>query len=182
MSTLPETIELSRINGQSETLGEHRGNVLLVVNTASQCGLTPQYGGLEELHRRYADRGFEVLGFPSNDFGNQEPGSEEEIASFCEVNYQTSFPLFAKTPVTGADKHPLYAALTQAKPEKTGPAEEMRARFREHGMTPNEDPEVLWNFEKFLVGRDGEVLARFAPATAPDDPALLEAIEAALEH
>lgn len=182
MSALPETIELNRINGSADTLGEHRGKVLLVVNTASQCGLTPQYAGLEELRRRYGERGFEVLGFPSNDFGNQEPGTDEDIASFCEVNFQASFPLFAKTRVTGEDKHPLYAALTQAKPDKTGPVEEMRARFREHGMTPNEDPEVLWNFEKFLVGRDGEVLARFAPGMAPDDPALIEAIEAALEN
>ena len=181
MSVLPD-FELTRIDGGADTLSAHRGKVLLIVNTASQCGLTPQYAGLEELQRCYGERGFEVLAFPSNDFGAQEPGSDDEIASFCEVNYQTSFPLFAKGPVTGADKQPLWAALTSAIEEKQGDAETMRERFRANGMTPNEDPEVLWNFEKFLVGRDGKVLARFAPGTTPDDPALRDAIEGVLAN
>ena len=176
---LPD-IPLTRINGAPDSLGAHRGTVLLIVNTASQCGLTPQYAGLEELQRSYADRGFTVLAFPANDFGAQEPGADEAIAQFCEVNYQTSFPLFSKASVVGPDKQPLYAALVAAAPGKTGDAATFRERLRGHGMIPNEDPEVLWNFEKFLVNRDGTVAARFAPAVAPDDPQLIAAIEGAL--
>ena len=174
------TIPLRRIDGSADTLSGHAGNVLLVVNVASKCGLTPQYEGLETLHRQYKDQGFEVLGFPANDFAAQEPGTDEEIVSFCSANYGVSFPMFAKADVTGADKQPLYAALTAAKPDKQGPVEEFRERLKGYGMTPTDDPEVLWNFEKFLIGRDGEVAARFAPATTPDDPALVGAIEAEL--
>ncbi len=180
MTALPEDLALVRNDGTGDTAGAYRGTVLLVVNTASQCGLTPQYAGLETLQQRYGARGFSVLGFPSNDFGGQEPGSDAEIAQFCETSFNTSFPLFAKGPVSGADKQPLYAALTAAVPTKHGPVAEMKERFRGYGMVPNEDPEVLWNFEKFLVGREGEVLARYAPGTAPDDPELVAAIEAAL--
>lgn len=174
------SIELKRIDGMSDSLANHTGNVLLVVNVASKCGLTPQYEGLEALYRTYRDRGFSVLGFPANDFGAQEPGTHEEIVEFCTQNYGVSFPLFAKADVTGPDTQPLYVALTAALPTKQGPAEEFRTRLREYGRTPTEDPEVLWNFEKFLVGRDGTVLARFAPGIAPDDAALVQAIEAAL--
>ena len=174
------TIELARIDGKPDTLANHAGNVLLVVNVASKCGLTPQYEGLEKLYRQYKDQGFEVLGFPANDFGAQEPGTHEEIVEFCQANYGVSFPLFAKADVTGPDKQPLYAALTKAMPEKQGPAEEFRERLRGYGRTPTEDPDVLWNFEKFLLGRDGSVLARFAPGITPEDPALASAIEAAL--
>jgi glutathione peroxidase len=177
MATDLTTIPLSRIDGSPDTLGDHAGNVLLVVNVASKCGLTPQYEGLEALYKAKADSGFEVLGFPANDFGAQEPGTHEEIAEFCKLNYGVSFPLFAKADVTGAAKQPLYAALTAAAPTKQGPAEEFRERLRGYGMTPTEDPEVLWNFEKFLIGRDGTVAARFAPGVAPDDPALVAAIE-----
>jgi glutathione peroxidase len=151
-----------------------------VVNVASKCGLTPQYEGLEKLHDAYADKGFAVLGFPANDFGAQEPGSNDEIAEFCRTNFSVSFPMFAKIAVTGDDKHPLYAALTSAVPGKTGDAESFRERLRGFGMTPTADPEVLWNFEKFLVGRDGEVVARFAPTLAPDDAAIIAAIETEL--
>jgi len=174
------TIELARIDGRPDSLGKHAGNVLLLVNVASQCGLTPQYEGLEKLYRQYKDQGFEVLGFPANDFGAQEPGTHEEIAAFCQANYGVSFPLFAKADVSGPAKQPLYAALTEAMPEKVGPAEEFRERLRGYGMTPNLDPEVLWNFEKFLIGRDGTVIGRFAPGVAPDDAALVSAIETAL--
>ena len=174
------TIALTRINGGADSLAQHAGKVLLVVNVASQCGLTPQYEGLEKLYTQWADRGFEVLGFPANDFGAQEPGSHEEIESFCKLNYGVTFPLFAKADVTGPDKQPLYAVLTAEKPEKTGPVEEFREKLRGYGMTPTRDPEVLWNFEKFLIGRDGSVVARFAPMVGPDDPALLAAIEAEL--
>ena len=174
------TIPLTRIDGSTETLADHKGNVLLVVNVASKCGLTPQYEGLEKLYEGYKDRGFEVLGFPANDFKGQEPGTHAEIEEFCKLNYGVSFPLFAKADVSGPDKQPLYAELTRAVPTKQGDVEGMRERFRSLGMTPNEDPEVLWNFEKFLIGRDGTVVGRFAPALTPEDPALVTAIEAAL--
>lgn len=173
-------IPLTRIDGASDKLADHAGHVVLVVNVASKCGLTPQYAGLEELYRKYRDRGFEVLGFPANDFGAQEPGTHEEIAAFCSANYGVSFPLFAKADVTGPAKQPLYAALTEALPEKQGNPDEWREKLRGYGMTPTEDPEVLWNFEKFLIGRDGQVAGRFSPSVAPDDAALVSAIEAEL--
>ena len=173
-------IPLTRIDGSGDSLAQHAGQVLLVVNVASKCGLTPQYEGLEKLYEGYKDRGFAVLGFPANDFGAQEPGSDAEIASFCSVNYGVSFPMFAKADVTGAGKQPLYAALTAARPDKVGPAEEFREKLKGYGMTPTQDPEVLWNFEKFLIGRDGSVAGRFAPGVAPDDAALVSAIEAEL--
>lgn len=174
------SIPLTRIDGSADSLANHAGNVLLVVNVASKCGLTPQYEGLERLYNANKDRGFEILGFPANDFGAQEPGTHEEIAAFCKLNYGVSFPLFAKADVTGPDKQPLYAALTAAQPVKTGPADEFREKLKGYGMTPTEDPEVLWNFEKFLIGRDGTVAGRFAPAVTPDDPALVGAIKAEL--
>lgn len=171
-------IELTRIDGSADKLANHSGNVLLVVNVASKCGLTPQYEGLEKLYNQYRDRGFEVLGFPANDFGAQEPGSNEEIVQFCQANYGVSFPLFSKADVTGADKQPLYAELITAAPEKRGDAAGMREMLKGHGMTPTEDPEVLWNFEKFVIGRDGSVVARFAPGITPDDSDLVATIEA----
>ena len=174
------TIPLTRLDGAADSLAGHAGKVLLVVNVASRCGLTPQYEGLEALYRRLRDRGFEVLGFPANDFGAQEPGSDAEIAGFCSANYGVSFPMFTKADVTGPGKQPLYAALTTARPTKEGDAAGWREKLRGYGMTPTEDPEVLWNFEKFLIARDGRVAARFAPAVTPDDPALLAAIEAEL--
>ncbi|MBT0667698.1 glutathione peroxidase [Novosphingobium profundi] len=174
------SIPLARIDGTPDSLAAHAGKVLLIVNTASKCGLTPQYEGLEALFQDFKGKGLEVLGFPANDFGAQEPGSNEEITEFCQVNYGVSFPLFAKADVTGEGKQPLYAALTAALPEKTGPAEEMRERLKGFGMTPTQDPEVLWNFEKFLVSKQGEVVARFAPGVEPKDPGLVAAIEAEL--
>ena len=173
-------IPLTRIDGASDSLANHKGKVLLVVNVASKCGLTPQYEGLEKLYEKKKDDGFEVLGFPANDFGAQEPGTHEEIAEFCKANNGVSFPLFAKADVSGPAKQPLYAALTQAMPQKQGPAAEFRERLKGYGMTPNEDPEVLWNFEKFVIGKDGNVAARFAPGTEPGDPELISVIEAEL--
>ena len=173
-------IPLTRIDGSSDSLANHSGKVLLVVNVASKCGLTPQYEGLEKLYEKKKGAGFEVLGFPANDFGAQEPGSHEEIVEFCKANYGVSFPLFAKADVTGPAKQPLYAALTEAMPDKQGPAGEFRERLKGFGMTPTQDPEVLWNFEKFLIGKDGQVAARFAPNTEPTDPALVSAIETEL--
>lgn len=174
------SIPLARIDGAADSLADHAGKVLLVVNVASKCGLTPQYEGLEALYKEYQDKGFEVLGFPANDFGAQEPGTHEEIAEFCSINYGVSFPLFAKADVTGEAKQPLYAALTEAVPTKQGDVAGMKERFRGYGMTPNEDPEVLWNFEKFLIARDGTVAGRFAPGTEPKAALLVDAIEAEL--
>lgn len=183
MGSAVEDIPVRTITGEDAALRDHAGKVRLVVNVASKCGLTPQYEGLEKVYRRYRDEGFEVLGFPANDFAGQEPGTEAEIASFCELNYSVSFPMFSKIKVTGDDKHPLYAALTGAKPDAvSGSGDDFRARLRGYGMTPNPEPEVLWNFEKFLVGRDGNVVARFTPDTAPDDPAVTAAIEDALRE
>jgi glutathione peroxidase len=180
MTTALADIPLQTIDGAPTSLAEYAGKVALVVNVASKCGLTPQYEGLEALYRDYRDRGLVVLGFPANDFGAQEPGTNEEIASFCTTNFAVDFPMFAKITVVGPEKHPLYAALTQAAPKAQGAADAFRERLKGYGMTPNPEPEVLWNFEKFLIGKDGKVVARFAPTTAPNDDALVGAIEAAL--
>jgi glutathione peroxidase len=174
------SISLKTINGTDSSLGEYAGKVILIVNVASKCGLTPQYEGLEKLYQAKKNDGLVILGFPANDFGAQEPGSDDEIAEFCSLNYGVSFPMFAKGDVTGPGKQPLYTSLTAAVPTKQGDVEGMKERFRGHGMIPNDDPEVLWNFEKFVIGRDGEVAARFAPAVAPDDSALVAVIEAEL--
>lgn len=178
MTALAE-IPLKTIRGADTSLGDYAGKVLLVVNVASRCGLTPQYAGLEDLYRTYRDRGLVVLGFPANDFGAQEPGSNAEIETFCTTNFGVDFPMFEKLVVTGPGKHPLYATLTEAAPKAENDGA-FRDRLKGYGMTPNPVPELLWNFEKFLVGRDGAVIARFAPDTAPDDPALVAAIEQAL--
>jgi glutathione peroxidase len=172
-------IEFSAMDGSTRTLGDHAGDVVLVVNVASQCGLTPQYEGLQKLYAEKAGDGFTIVAFPANDFGAQEPGTDEEIAEFCSSNYSVTFPVMSKISVVGDDQHPLYATLTNEVPTADG-KDQMRDALRGHGMTPTEDPDVLWNFEKFLVGKDGTVVARFAPAVAPDDPILVEAIETEL--
>lgn len=178
--TAPLTdIPLTTIDGDATTLGAYAGRVLLVVNVASKCGLTPQYAGLEALYREMHAAGLEVLGFPANDFAGQEPGSDNEIQQFCSLNYDVSFPLFSKIAVTGDAIHPLYAALTTARPEATGEGP-MRENLRGYGMSPNPAPGVLWNFEKFLIDRDGRVVDRFAPDVTADDPRLRAAVEAAL--
>jgi glutathione peroxidase len=155
-------IPVTTIDGTPTTLAEHEGKVLLAVNVASKCGFTPQYEGLEKLYETYADRGLTVLGFPCNQFLFQESGTEEEIAQFCSATYGVSFPMFAKIKVRGRGKHPLYEELTKAKDGK--------------GKAGG----VKWNFEKFLIGRDGDVVGRFRSATTPEDPALVSAVEAAL--
>ncbi len=148
------------IKGGDFSLGEYAGQVLLIVNVASKCGLTPQYAGLETLWRTYGERGLTVLGFPSDQFANQEPGTDTEIAEFCSVNYGVTFPMFAKVMVNGDDAHPLWKWLRAQKP----------------GLLGSEA--IKWNFTKFLVARDGRVLQRFAPTDAPES--LVPAIEAAL--
>lgn len=140
----------ARLDGSPSSLSEYRGRVLLLVNTASQCGFTPQYAGLERLYRSYKDRGFEVLGFPCNQFGGQEPGSEAEIGAFCEKNYGVSFPVFAKIEVNGPQTHPLYAFLKRQRPGILGTGR------------------IKWNFTKFLVDRRGRVTRRFAPSKKPE--------------
>lgn len=172
-------IPVDRIDGSAATLAENQGEVLLIVNVASKCGFTPQYEGLEKLYEDYCDQGFAVLGFPSNDFLGQEPGSNDEIQAFCTANFGVRFPMFAKITVAGPDKHPLYAFLTGARRDAEG-REKMEASIRSHNAEPPPRPEVIWNFEKFLVSRDGEVVHRFAPDIAPDDPAVIAAIEAEL--
>lgn len=179
--TAIQDIPLKTIDGKDATLGDHAGSVLLVVNVASKCGLTPQYEGLEKLYRAYSDRGLVVVGFPANNFLQQEPGTDEEIATFCATTYDVTFPMFSKISVAGADRHPLYSALTTAQPKADGPnGNAMRERLAGKNIPIHPEPEVLWNFEKFIVGRDGEVFARFAPDTPIDDQGLQNAIEGAL--
>ena len=149
MSTI-YTFTAQALNGETISLDRYRGKVLLIVNTASECGFTPQYAGLQKLHEEYAARGLEVLGFPCNQFGKQEPGDATQIGSFCEKNYGVSFPMFEKIDVNGANAHPLYRYLTGEAP----------------GLLGLEG--IKWNFTKFLVGRDGTVVKRYAPVTKPD--------------
>ncbi len=154
--------DVSTLDGQPADLYDFQDKAALVVNVASKCGLTPQYEGLERLQERYADRGFAVLGFPCNQFGQQEPGSPDEIATFCSTTYGVTFPMFAKIDVNGEDRDPLYAELTQV-PDTEGYTGDIR-----------------WNFEKFLVAPGGEVVARFDPTTDPEADAVVSKIEAAL--
>lgn len=179
MSTLQE-IPVDSIAQEPTSLGDYAGSVLLVVNVASKCGLTPQYEGLEALYRQFKDEGLVVMGFPANNFREQEPGDNAEIAEFCSVNYDVTFPMFAKISVVGDDQHPLYAELIEQAPPIEGDTEAHRTRLREYGITPTEDPDVVWNFEKFLVSRDGQVVGRFAPHLTPDSPVIVAAIEAEL--
>jgi glutathione peroxidase len=176
MSTALQEIPVNRIDGTSTSLGERAGEVLLVVNVASQCGLTPQYAGLEALYRRYRDRGFAVLGFPANEFGAQEPGTNPEIAQFCETRFGVTFPMYEKIVVKGGAQHPLYAALTKAQ-AKAG----VNAKTGSGGPKPGAQPDdIAWNFEKFVIGRGGEVVARLAPTVTPEDPELIAILEAQL--
>lgn len=174
------TVPIETIAGESTTLGAYGGKVLLVVNVASKCGLTPQYEGLETVYKRYRDQGFEVLAFPANDFREQEPGTNDEILEFCRSTYAVDFPVFAKVTVTGEDKHPLYEKLTSAIPRAAGDPDKWRAQLRGYGIEANDDPEILWNFEKFLISRTGRVVARFAPALTPDSPEVIATIESEL--
>jgi glutathione peroxidase len=154
--------KVAALDGSPLDLSQFKGKATLVVNVASKCGLTPQYAGLEDLHERYKDRGFSVLGVPCNQFAGQEPGSSEEIATFCSTTYGVTFPLTEKLDVNGAGRHPLYKELT-AQPDAAGEA-----------------GDVQWNFEKFLIGPEGEVVARFRPMVTPDSEELVAAVEAVL--
>ena len=156
-------IPINSLTGQPGKLAEQKGKVALIVNVASKCGLTPQYEGLEKIFEQYRDRGFTVLGFPCNQFLEQEPGTPDEIAEFCQVNYGVQFPIFEKIDVNGDDKHPLYAEL-----EKTADDE-------------GHSGDIRWNFEKFLVDGDGKVVKRFSPTVEPEAPELVKEIEGALD-
>jgi glutathione peroxidase len=181
MSTPVYNIPIRKITGAETSLAEFKGKVLLVVNVASKCGLTPQYEGLEKLYKNYADKGLVVAGFPANDFAGQEPGTNAEIQSFCTTNFGVDFPMFDKITVVGAQKHPLYAALIEAQPKAVSVAAvPFSEKLKGYGIAPNPEPEVLWNFEKFLISRSGQVVERFAPDTAPDAPELVTAIEGEL--
>ena len=153
-------IPVTRIDGQEQTLAGYAGKVLLIVNTASQCGFTPQYAGLEELYRQFGPKGLVVLGFPCNQFGGQEPGDASQIEQFCHTNYSVTFPMFDKLEVNGANRHPLYGLLAGNGSPVAG--------------------DIKWNFTKFLVGRDGKILKRFESKVKPDAPEVTQAIEAAL--
>lgn len=170
-------IPVETIDGAQTTLAEHRGKVLLIVNVASQCGFTPQYAALQALYEQRRDQGLVVCGFPANDFAAQEPGSNEQIRAFCEASFGVKFPLYAKIAVTGEHRHPLYTALIQTAPDSAPDSAELRKHLIEFGVAPTNPPEVLWNFEKFLVNRDGKVVARFAPDLPPDHPSLRQAID-----
>lgn len=178
MTTALESISVRTIDGQPSSLASYAGKVRLVVNVASKCGLTPQYEGLEALYRQYKDRGFEVLGFPANEFGAQEPGTEEEIKSFCSTTYDVSFPMFAKIVVKGQGQHPLYAELTTQKTEALSlPGTDFRGKLKGYGVPLGAPNDILWNFEKFLVSRKGEVVERFSPDVPPDAEIVKAAIE-----
>jgi len=183
MSSLYE-IPVTTITGEPTTLAPYQGHVLLIVNVASKCGLTPQYEGLEKLYSTYKHCGFDVLGFPANDFAGQEPGTSQEIQKFCTTSFGVDFPMFEKIAVTGPEKHPLYDLLTTAQPvarvNDAGFRGKLDGFLSKNGGQTNPPPELLWNFEKFLVDRHGQVVARFAPDTLPTDPAVVQAIEAAL--
>jgi glutathione peroxidase len=178
MSTQILDIPVRKITGEDTTLGEFKGKVLLVVNVASKCGLTPQYEALENIYESYKGHGLVVVGFPANDFKAQEPGTDEEIQAFCTTNFGVKFPMFSKISVTGAGKHPLYQTLISAQPSAISLSEpSWRTKLKGYGIETTSEPEILWNFEKFLISRSGEVVARFAPDTQPDAPELVSAIE-----
>jgi glutathione peroxidase len=177
MSTPIYQIPLRRITGEDTNLAEYRGKVLLIVNVASKCGLTKQYEGLEKLYRQYRDRGLVVAGFPANDFKAQEPGSNADIQNFCTSTFGVDFPMFEKITVVGEGKHPLYRELIAAQPTTVTSKEPWAKHLNGFGIETNPEPEILWNFEKFLVDRDGKVAARFTPDTTADDPALVGAVE-----
>ena len=182
MSTSIYEIPVNKISGDNASLAEYKGKVVLVVNVASKCGLTPQYEGLENLYEQFKGQGLVVAGFPANNFKSQEPGTNEEIQSFCTTNYGVKFPMFSKITVAGAEKHPLYAALIATQPKAVSVSEvPFREKLKGYGIETNPDPELLWNFEKFLVSREGEVVKRFAPDTEPDAPELISAIKRELD-
>lgn len=174
-------IPVQTIDGEETNLGEYKDKVLLVVNVASKCGLTPQYEGLEKLYEEYKDKGFEVLGFPSNDFMGQEPLSESEIKDFCSTNYDVRFPLFSKIHINGDERHPLYQHLIDARAETdVNNGDGWLNGLIKFGHKHLNETDVLWNFEKFLIGKNGEVVSRIAPDVKPEDERLAQKIKTEL--
>ena len=174
---------LETLEGEETTLAKWQGNVLLVVNVASKCGLTPQYEQLETLQKEWQDQGFSVLGFPCNAFLGQEPGSADEIKTFCSTTYGVTFPMFSKIDVNGPDRHPLYQQLVAARPEAVTPENSgFMERMSSKGRAPKEPGDILWNFEKFLINPEGEVFQRFSPDMEPRDPVVVNAIKQALSR
>ncbi|APA67390.1 MULTISPECIES: glutathione peroxidase [unclassified Janthinobacterium] len=175
-------IPLRRINGEASSLDAYRGKVVLVVNVASACGLTPQYAGLEKLYEDKQADGLVVAGFPANEFGAQEPGGNDEIADFCRGTFGVQFPMFEKIVVKGPGQHPLYQRLVQEQPRaQEKPGSDFRAKLAGYGITQEQPDDVLWNFEKFLISKEGKVVGRFAPDTTVDDALLRDAIERELQ-
>lgn len=175
------TIPFQLIDGQPASLADYAGKVLLLVNVASQCGLTPQYKALEALSLEKKNDGLVILGFPANDFGAQEPGTHQEIADFCEKNFGVTFPLAEKISVTGPQQHPLYAALTAARPAATEITPgAFRSKLESYGHHSANAADILWNFEKFVISRGGDVVGRFAPDVAPESAVVRELIAAQL--
>lgn len=176
-------IPVRRIDGTETTLAEYRDKPLLIVNVASKCGLTPQYEGLEALYEKYRGEGLEVLGFPANNFLAQEPGTNEEIQDFCSTNYNVQFPLFSKISVRGDDRHPLYDHLIGERPKADiSNGNDFEEKLQGYGhQRDDENRGILWNFEKFLVGRDGKVAARIAPDVTAEDERLVAAVDGALK-
>lgn len=173
--------EVTTIDGEKLSLTRFKGQVLLIVNVASKCGLTPQYEQLEALQRQYAQQGFTVLGFPCNQFLGQEPGNEEDIKTFCSTTYGVTFPMFSKIDVNGEHRHALYQKLVSAAPVALAPqGSGFYARMDSKGRGPQQPGDILWNFEKFLLGRDGEIRQRFSPDMTPDDATLTEKLRQAL--
>lgn len=170
-----------KIDGRESSLSEYKGKVLLVVNVASECGLTPQYETLEAMYEKYRDQGFEVLAFPANEFGAQEPGTNQQIQEFCTTKFGVKFPMFQKIVVKGPGQHPLYSFLTDTKPDAIEiPNSGLEADLVEFGFPRKVKKDILWNFEKFLINRQGQIVERFAPDMTPDDPIIKKSIEAAL--
>ena len=171
-------IPVRRITGEETTLGEFKGKVLLVVNVASKCAFTPQYETLENIYESYRRQGLVVVGFPTNDFKGQEPGTDAEILAFCSSAFGVKFPMYSKITVVGYGKHPLYRALISAQPRAISVSKTpWRTKLKGYGIETTQEPEILWNFEKFLISRTGQVVARFTPDTQPDAPELVAAIE-----
>jgi len=177
------SIDVMDIRGHAQTLEKYKGSVLLVVNVASKCGLTKQYKELQEIYDQYKKMGLVVLGFPSNDFRGQEPGTNEEILEFCSLKYDVTFPLFGKIVVGGQHQHPLYRYLTSTCPTaQKNETSDFEARLAEFGHKKESPHDILWNFEKFVIGRDGKIVGRFTPDTTPDDKLIVSTIESALGY
>jgi len=178
--TLP-SIQLTHLNEHTQSLSDFAGKVLLIVNVASKCGLTPQYEALEEIYKTYHNQGFEILGFPCNDFAEQEPGDADEISAFCSLNYGVTFPVFAKIEINTENRHPLYRWLIEAIPKALEkPDGHLKPLLAQHALLPANESDVMWNFEKFVVDRSGKVVARFASDFTPDSDEVISAIQSAL--